>query len=157
MRALLVLAVLAVSVWEARCETYLVQPDGSGDFPTIQAAINASTNGDVIELGDGAFRGDGNRDIDYHGKAITVRSESINPAFCIIDGEGSESEPHRCFYFHTGEGSGSILEGVTVTGGYVTTSSSYGGGVRCDVSSPTFRNCLFTANYARRLFRESCG
>ena len=28
--------------------TYVVAPDGSGDFPTIQAAIDATVNGDVI-------------------------------------------------------------------------------------------------------------
>jgi pectin methylesterase-like acyl-CoA thioesterase len=53
--------------------TYVVSPDGSGDFPTIQAAIDAAVDGGIIELTDGTFTGDGNRDIDYAGKSITVR------------------------------------------------------------------------------------
>jgi hypothetical protein len=149
MRWVLAACTLCALAMPSGAAIYLVHPDGTGDFPTIQAAIDASAGGDVIELADGTFTGPGNRDIDYHGKAITVRSQSVNPAFCIIDCEGSESEPHRGFYFHTGEGAGSVLEAVTVTGGYATFPSPYGGGVRCDVSSPTFRNCLFTANYAR--------
>ena len=52
--------------------TYLVNPDGSGDYPTIQAAINASSNGDIIELGDGVFTGPDNRNLDYGGRAITA-------------------------------------------------------------------------------------
>lgn len=36
----------AVSVGATRA----VAPDGSGDYPTIQAAIDASSSGDVVEL-----------------------------------------------------------------------------------------------------------
>ena len=38
--------------------------DGSGDLPTIQAAVNASTDGAVVELANGVFTGMGNRDVD---------------------------------------------------------------------------------------------
>ena len=31
-------------------DTYYVKADGSGDYPTIQAAINDSNNGDTIIL-----------------------------------------------------------------------------------------------------------
>ncbi|MCK4305987.1 MAG: hypothetical protein KAY24_17240, partial [Candidatus Eisenbacteria sp.] len=79
----------------AVAETYTVQPDGAGDYPTIQAAIDAVVDGDVIELTDGNFYGDGNRDLDYLGKAITVRSQSGIQLGSIIDCEGSEVEPHR--------------------------------------------------------------
>ncbi len=67
--------------------TYLVQPDGTGDFPTIQAAVEAALDGDVIELTNGIFSGNGNWDIDFLGKRITVRSQSGNPELCIIDCE----------------------------------------------------------------------
>ena len=82
----------------ARAADYLVHPDGTGDFPTIQAALDAAGQGDVIELADGTFTGDGNRDIDYLGKAITVRSEN-GPENCIIDLGGSPAEPHWGFVF----------------------------------------------------------
>ena len=48
----------ATIVWAT---TYLVNPEGTGDFPTIQAAIDAVVDGDIIELNDGTFTGDGNR------------------------------------------------------------------------------------------------
>ena len=48
---------------------YVVSPDGTGDFPTIQAAINGAADGDIVELTDGTFIGAGNRDIDFLGKA----------------------------------------------------------------------------------------
>ncbi|MCK4512498.1 hypothetical protein KAW64_12215, partial [bacterium] len=48
----------------ATAATYLIEPNGSGDYETIQAALDAVTGGDIIELAAGTFRGDGNRDID---------------------------------------------------------------------------------------------
>lgn len=44
---------------------YVVSPDGTGAFPTIQEAIDAIPQGSVIELTDGIFTGDGNRDLDF--------------------------------------------------------------------------------------------
>ena len=60
--------------------TYSVNPDESGDFPTIQAAIDDASviDGDVIELGSGTFTGPGNRDISCS-KALTVRSAAGHP------------------------------------------------------------------------------
>jgi hypothetical protein len=75
----------------------LVCPDGSGDFTRIQDAIDAVSDGAVVLLCDAVFRGDGNRDIDYQGKAITVRSQSDDPNSCIIDCQSSEEDPHRGF------------------------------------------------------------
>jgi hypothetical protein len=123
-------------------ETYVVNPEGTGDFPTIQAAIDAVVDGDVIELADGTFTGEGNRDIDYLGKAITIRSRNGNPSYCIIDCEGSETDPHRGFVFDSSEGSSSVLAGITITNGF----SPCGGGVRCDYASPTIVSCAFLQN-----------
>jgi hypothetical protein len=72
--------------------THIVKPDGSGDYGTIQAAINGSVDGDIVELWrndddtDDAnpvpFTGAGNRDLTllHNGdvKAITIRSKSGN-------------------------------------------------------------------------------
>ncbi|MCK4302908.1 MAG: hypothetical protein KAY24_01565 [Candidatus Eisenbacteria sp.] len=123
--------------------TYVVQPDGAGDFPTIQAAIDASEDGDIIELTDGTFIGDGNRDIDFKGKAITVRSQEGNPEACIIDCEGSQTEHHCGFQFSSDEGHGPVLEGVTITNGYDT----HGGGVGCS-GALLVANCIFLENTA---------
>ena len=61
--------------------TYVVTADGSGDFPTIQAAISAAINGDVIELTDGTFTGEGNRDIEFgdHCRADSRTAYAVNP------------------------------------------------------------------------------
>ncbi len=118
-----------------------VSPDGSGPYPDIQAAINAALDGDEVELIDGTFTGPGNRGLNFLGKAITVRSQSGNPATCVIDCQGL-SEALFCY---SGEGPESVLSGVTLANG---SSSSGGGAVYLSNASPTFNNCVFSGNHA---------
>lgn len=110
---------LTVSNLPASAGTYVVEPDGTGAFPTIQAAIDGVADGDVIELADGVFTGDGNRDIDYRGKVITVRSQSGNPETCIIDCGGIPDDFHRGFYFNEFETPEATLEKITIRNGVV--------------------------------------
>ncbi len=136
------LMVFVFTTLTPQAATYLIQPDGTGDFPTIQAGVDAVDDGDVLELGDGTFTGDGNRDIDYLGKAITLRSQSGNPEDCVIDCEGSAADPHRGFRFHSGEGSGSVLSDVMITGGWAA-DAERGGGIRCEnASAPVISGCV---------------
>jgi len=139
---LLAIALLALGPLPSRASVYVIRPDGSGDYPTIQAAIDATVDGDVIELTDGTFRGDGNRDIDYLGKAITVRSQSGSGESCAIDCGGYPGHDHRGFEFHSGEGPGSVLQAVTISHGRI----EYGGGIRCEGSSPRLIGCIFADN-----------
>jgi len=125
--------------------THLVRPDGTGDYATIQEAVTAAAEGDTVSLGDGTFTGEGNRDIDFLGKDLTVRSESDDPELCIIDCEGSESDPHRGFHFHTAEGPESILRSVTITHGYIS-SATGGGGIYCESASHSIVNCAVVEN-----------
>lgn len=60
------------------------------EYSTIQAAINAAADGDTVMVADGVYTGDGNRNIDFKGKAITVMSEN-GPENCIIDCQGQIS------------------------------------------------------------------
>ncbi len=101
----------------AGAATYTVEPDGSGNFPTIQAAVNAATHGDVILLGDGVFTGSGNHSITFGGKRIAVRSASDDPAACTIDLRGSPTNAVRAFLF-TAEGPESVVRGITIANGY---------------------------------------
>ena len=88
-------ASISASLW-------VVHPDGSGDAPTIQAAIDSIQSEGVVELADGVFTGFGNRDLNNMEKAIVVRSISGDPAACIIDCDGSPTDPHWFIGFSGG-------------------------------------------------------
>ncbi|MHC4115847.1 MAG: right-handed parallel beta-helix repeat-containing protein [Planctomycetota bacterium] len=144
--------------WVVQCsaEIIVVEPDGSGDYPTIQAAVDAAYEGDEVVLSIGTYTGDGNRDIDPNGKAITVRSTNPNDpnivASTVINCGGDR---HRGFYFHSGEDANTILDGLTITNGDASTwgddfVNTHGGAILCDASSPAITNCTFTDNWASK-------
>ncbi len=136
-----------------RCEThlYVLQPDGSGDFPTIQAALNAAAPRDTVELADGTYTGTGNRDLDFLGKAVVLRSQSGDPRLCTIECQGSPESLHRGVHFQAGEGYDTRVEGITIAHGYAPNTDG-GGGIFCDGSggpaSPTLSDCIFLDNMA---------
>jgi predicted outer membrane repeat protein len=136
--------VLLIAAQPAAAATWYIKADGTGDAPTVQAGIDSAAAGDTVLLANGTYTGTGNRSMDYLGKAIVVRSESGDRALCIIDCENAG----RAFSFHSGEGSGSILEGVTIENGYVDIEGGYGGGgaVECIETSPRIANCAFYGN-----------
>lgn len=101
----------------------------------IQAAIDASSSGDTILVHDGTYV----ENIDYKGKAVTVRSAS-GPSATIIDGD----DDGTVVTFKSGEGAGSVLDGFTLTNG----NGNMGGGIYCTNSSPTIKNCVVTGNEA---------
>jgi len=113
------------------------------EYPTIQAAIDSSANGDVILVAPGTYIGDGNRDIDFRGKAITVKSEG-GPRTCIIDCQGSTDEPHRGFLVYCEGDGNSIFDGLTVKNGYVLDA---GGAIRC-ANGGIVKNCIIMSNTA---------
>jgi hypothetical protein len=97
---------------------FSVRPDGLGDYPTIQAAVDDAAPLDVIVLEDGVFTGAGNRDVRFDGKDIVVRSRN-GAAACVLDTQGSSADPHRAFRLDAGETAASRIEGLTITGGFV--------------------------------------
>ncbi len=113
-----------------------------GECTTIQAGIDAASNGDIVLVANGTYTGAGNKNLDFTGKAITVKSAN-GAAHTVIDCQGGG----RGFLFHSGEGNGSQLIGFTITNGYVDGSSLYGGkggGIHCSYSSPTISNCIIS-------------
>ena len=133
---------IAMGCATAAGRTIYVDDDGPADFNTIQAAIDDSNDGDVIIVADGTYTGPGNRDIDFLGKAITLRSAN-GPKNCVIDINGTWLEYHRGFYFHSGEDANSMVDGFTITNGY----TYDGGGIMCCYSSsPLISNCVITGN-----------
>lgn len=118
--ALLLLGHL-VFIDAAAGDTYLVKPDGTGDYPVIQAAMDAANNGDEVLLADGVFKGMGNKEVLFWGKAITVRSESGNPLDCIINAEGEIGLPYNAFSFDNDEGPDSVVKDITILNGSTST------------------------------------
>jgi len=129
-------------------------------FDAIQEAIDAAWHGETVIVLDGTYTGEGNRDIDFLGKAITVRSEN-GPEVTVIDCVGGEA---RGFYFHSGETVASVLWGFTIRNGHggvfmmanssptlidctiVENRREGGAGVECWNSSPVLSNCTIMRN-----------
>lgn len=122
----------------------MVWADGSGDFPTIQQAIDAAFDGDEVIIEPGIYTGPGNCDIYFRGKAITVRSiEPNNPAVVAA----TIIEPNTLFAigfnFRQGEQAHSVIDGLTIRRciGWAA--------IECyHDSSPTIRNCIIGDNYS---------
>jgi hypothetical protein len=104
-----------------------------GSFPSIQAAIDAASAGDIVYVSAGTYA----ERIDFKGKAITVASVS-GPQATVIDAGGLGSVAT----FQSGEPRAAVLAGFTLTNG----NSFEGGGVRIWNSSPTLRGNIITRN-----------
>lgn len=130
--------------------TISVAPDGSGDYPTIQAALDAAGAGDVIELANGDFAGEGNYLLDPQGKEVAIRSHGGNPELCRIfsSDAGGPWGGQPCFDIHSGEGPSLIIEGITLQ---AWAHGTGGGTVQVHDSSPVFRNCRFVESHVETL------
>ena len=123
----------------AGARPWYIAADGTGDAPTIQAGIDSAAVGDEVLLLNGTFVGDGNRDLNFLGKAITVRSVSGTPGACVIDCEASNADNHRAFTFDHNEGLDSVVKGLTIINGH----AGWSGGIFCDTGHPTIAKCRF--------------
>lgn len=131
-----ILSVILVASSMARGANTIHVP---GDQPTIQAAINAASNGDTVLVAPGTYQ----ENINFNGKAITVTS-SGGPQSTIIDGGHNGS----VVTFNTGEASTSVLNGFTIQNGFATNTFDEGGGLFIYETSPTITNNIITNNQA---------
>ncbi|RKY16291.1 MAG: hypothetical protein DRP63_05645, partial [Planctomycetota bacterium] len=130
--------------------TWYVDPQNGDDtnagtspaeaFATIEWALFVAQDTDTIILADGTYY---EHDLDFCGKEIHLKSAN-GPANCVIDCQ----RRGRAFWFHSGETSSTIIEGITLRSG----KANLGGAVLCEDSDPTITGCVFEANSA-----DDCG
>jgi len=124
-----------------------------GDYSTIQAAINAANNGDLVLVADGIYI----ENINFTGKAITVASHFIQDGDTshiqntIIDGsQPSHSDSGSVVSFISGEDTTSVLCGFTITNGtgtYISSAGRWaGGGVIIFQSGAKICHNIITSN-----------
>ncbi len=106
--------------------------------PNIQAGINVAGTGDTVLVANGTYSGAGNTNLNFLGKAITVKS-SGGAGGCVINCGNSS----RAFHFSMLEGPTSVVDGFTIRNGF---SGDKGGGIYCQSSTPTILNCIFDNN-----------
>lgn len=149
------LATIALAISGAAAELLTVDDDGPADFASIQAAIDASSDGDEIVVEPGTYFGSHPAQVvDLKGKAITLRS-SAGAKVTFIDGENTR-RGIACF---SNEGASTRIEGFTIRHGWsapydydgngtIDTSEKSGGGLYAFESSPIVTRCTFTKNSA---------
>ncbi|MBN2169685.1 MAG: hypothetical protein JW819_00020 [Candidatus Krumholzibacteriota bacterium] len=99
----------------------------------IQSGIDLCDPGDTLLVFAGPYTGEGNRNLDYHGKDIHLLAYS-GPELTVIDCAGQG----RALHFHSGESRAAAVEGFTIRGGAAET----GMGILCEGASPTLSNLV---------------
>lgn len=105
-------------------------------YATIQAAIDAAADGDLVRVHEGVYR----ESVNFKNRAVTVRSVN-GPKSTVIDGGGQ----YRGVVFESFEGPDSVLDGFTIINGRSLTN---GGGIYIYEAGPTIQNCVVTGNRA---------
>jgi hypothetical protein len=110
------------------------------DQPTVQAAIDAASDGDLIDVAAGTYL----ETIDLLGKAVTIQGEG--PCCTYIDAGGS-GPAVTCA---SGEGPGTRILHFTIRNGVGTLDGGLtrGGGLYAPDGAPAFHNCTFDNNAA---------
>jgi predicted outer membrane repeat protein len=129
---------------------WYVTEDGSGDAPTIQAAIDSATAGDDVVVAAGTYTwtnqgASGDYGLIYFERDVTgidLLSES-GPYLTVLDAEGMG----RVMYFEAY--TTNTVEGFKITGGEAPLFGDYaGGGMALHLNDTLFRNCIFQGNNA---------
>ena len=128
--ALLAFAGLALAASPTLARTWYINPEGTGDAPTIQAAMSFASSGDIILLDCGTYY---EHDI---GMRSGIRLQSVTglPDCAVVDAQGYEFGL-ACYSLDDT----TTIEGITIRG-----ASRCGLGM--SYSFPTVRNCSFSNN-----------
>lgn len=152
-KCILVCGLVVVLAGGVRAETYFV-PD---HYDSLQYALDGVAVGDTVVVRDGVWRGPANRNLDFGGKDLVLRSQN-GSSHCTLDAEGTPDfgNRQRHIHFHSGETSAAVVEGFTFIGGWIRFSGdgldgAYGGSILCQAgASPTIRSCVFEGNHGYR-------
>ncbi|MDH4202971.1 MAG: S8 family serine peptidase [Phycisphaerae bacterium] len=109
------------------------------EFPTIQAAVNAAVDGDVITVAPGTYE----ENIYIPGKNITLRSRDPNDWNAVAETMISGTPGRPVVTFNGTERSARLL-GLTVTGGM----SDSGGGIQGSGTKAAIEKCIIRSNTA---------
>jgi hypothetical protein len=136
--SLLVVAVAGLGLHGAAEAATILVPN---DYPTIQDAIDNSSNGDEIVVAPGVYVGL----VNFLDRQITVRS-SDGPEATTINALGLGT----AVTIDAGQTADTVLDGFTITGGTGTTFGvrTGGGGLVAFTADPTVNNCIFLGNTA---------
>lgn len=150
----LLLVLLCASTCVA--ETYTVDDDGPADFATIQAAIDAASDGDQILVAYGTYHGTGNEVLNTLGKQLVIQGDKTAPLLTIIDGQGTR----RGITCENGETLKTFISGFAIVNcqapledwdgnGSASYWERHGGGlITRNGSSPWIHGCYFMENWA---------
>jgi predicted outer membrane repeat protein len=128
--------------------THLVKPNGTGDFPTIQAAVEAAGHNDTILCAPGTYSWNGQGTGTEHGMVYILRGSSdmtiksqAGPDVTILDGQSQG----RIMFFQ-GE-TELTIDGFTFRRGEAPSTGSFtGAAFAAHLSSPIIKNCVFREN-----------
>jgi hypothetical protein len=111
-------------------------------YATIQQAVNSATNGSMVIILPGNYSGAGNHGVNIGGKIVTIKSQQ-GPSFTTIN-----CQRNQAFFTQSTETTNTIIDGLTITNGYVATGLDWSGQgiINLQGSGLTVRNCVFTQN-----------
>jgi hypothetical protein len=138
-----IFTLLVLSALNAQAATYYVATTGNDNnsgtqtqpFRTIAKGIAAAANGETVFVANGTYN---EHDLDFGAKNLTLRSESGNPADCILDCQTQGSGIKIA-----GGQTTATVSGLTIRNGR--TSNIDGAAINISNSSATIANCVVSA------------
>ena len=148
--------ILLVCASTCIADTHTVDDDGPADFSSIQDAIDAASDGDLILVAHGTYVGVGNAVVNPLGKRLEIHGDLNAPMLTIIDGQGVR----RGITFENGETDQTLFSGFAIVNcqapledwdgnGNISYWERHGGGIITrNGSSPKIRHCFMMENRA---------
>ena len=145
----LILSMLAADGASGR--TWRVRVDGSGDAPTIQAAIDSVTAGDSVLVAPGTYTWSNQGTASEYGMIHVVRgkndfvlSSEAGAAATVLDGQFLGRIMFIAGYNNL------VIDGFTIRNGRAPALGNFvGGGIAAHLTYDTVRNCIFYNNEAQ--------